>query len=266
MKIIPKEMTRRARAALTGYYFPAVSLTISLTLLTTVLSLLVSASGLYGSPRPLGQALYWVLYGITLLLGALLETGLVRFLYSLNRRQPLRERSVLFFAFRNQADAYILAYAFRYLVTLVWFVPALYFYMRIPLVIDPVNPPADLLFNAGMALLLSLAALIPAVLLALPWCLTTYVLLDHPDSSVSEALRTSRRLTCGQRVRIFRIWLSFLPLVLLGLISFGIGFLWIRPYFHAAMGELYLEMSGQRTKPEAETSAQEHAGPSPGSS
>ena len=54
MKIIPKEIKRRARAALTGYYFPAVSMTISLTLFTTALSLLVSASGLYGSPRPLG--------------------------------------------------------------------------------------------------------------------------------------------------------------------------------------------------------------------
>ena len=147
MKIIPKEIKRRARAALTGYYFPAVSMTISLTLFTTALSLLVSASGLYGSPRPLGQALYWILYGITLLLGALLETGLVRFLYSLNRRQPLRERGALFFAFRNQADSYILAYAFRYLVTLVWFAPALSFYMRIPLVIDPANPPADLAFK-----------------------------------------------------------------------------------------------------------------------
>ena len=48
MKIIPKEIKRRARAALTGYYFPAVSMTISLTLFTTALSLLVSASGLYG--------------------------------------------------------------------------------------------------------------------------------------------------------------------------------------------------------------------------
>lgn len=259
MKIIPKEIKRRARAALTGYYFPAVSMTISLTLFTTALSLLVSASGLYGSPRALSQALYWILYGITLLLGALLETGLVRFLYSLNRRQPLRERGALFFAFRSQADSYILAYAFRYLVTLVWFAPALYFYVRIPLVIDPANPPADLAFNAGMTLLLALAALVPAVLLALPWCLTTYVLLDKPEASVTEALRTSRHLTQGQRVRIFRIWLGFLPLCLLGLISFGIGFLWIRPYFHTAMGEVYLEVSGQRVKAKADETAQESA-------
>lgn len=260
MKIIPKEIKRRARAALTGYYFPAVSMTISLTLFTTALSLLVSASGLYGSPRALSQALYWILYGITLLLGALLETGLVRFLYSLNRRQPLRERGALFSAFRSQADSYILAYAFRYLVTLAWFAPALYFYMRIPLVIDPANPPADLAFNAGMTLLLALAALVPAVLLALPWCLTTYVLLEHPDISVLDALRTSRRLTRGQRGRIFLLWLGFLPLCILGLGSFGIGFLWIQPYFHAAMGEVYLEVSGQSAKPETESSAQEHAG------
>ncbi len=263
MKIIPKEIKRRARATLCGHYFPAVNMALSLTLFTTALSLLVSASGLYASPGALNQALYWILYGITLLLGALLETGLVRFLYFLNKKQPLRERGALFFAFRNQADSYILSYAFRYLVTLIWFLPALYYYMRIPLVIDLTDLPSDLAFNAGMALLLALAALVPAVLLALPWCLATYVLLDKPELSAAEALRISRRLTRGQRGRIFLLWLSFLPLCILGLGSFGIGFLWIQPYFHTAMGEVYLELSGQRAKPEAPEP--EAAEPSPGS-
>ena len=75
MKIIPKEMKRRARAALTGNYFPAVSLTLSLTLLTTALALLIQATGLYPSTRVQNLVLYLVLYIIILLLGALLEAG-----------------------------------------------------------------------------------------------------------------------------------------------------------------------------------------------
>lgn len=250
MKLIPKEIKGRARASLTGYYTPAVSLTISLTLFTTALSLLVTASDLYASSVLLNQILYWVLYGITLLLSALLEAGLIRFLYSLSRKQPLRERGALFFAFRSQADTYILTYAFRYLITLIWFVPALYFYMHIPLVIDPADLPADLFFNIRMTILLALAALVPAVFLALPYCLATYVLLDKPGCTAREALQTSRRLTRGQRGRIFRLWIGFLPLCILGLGSFGLGFLWIQPYFHTAMGEVYLELSGSIREPE----------------
>lgn len=252
MKIIPKEMKRRARTALTGNYFPAVSLTLSLTLLTTALALLIQATGLYPSTRVQNLVLYLVLYIIILLLGALLEAGLIRFLYSLCRKQPLRERGLLFYAFRNQPDTFILTYAFRYLVTLIWFAPSLYFYMRIPLFIDLTDIPDNLPYLIGMTVLLALIALIPAVLFALPYCLAVYVLLDRPDSSAREALRTSRGLTRGQRGRIFRLWLGFLPLCLLGIGSLGIGFLWIQPYFHTTMGEVYLELSGQTAEAEEE--------------
>lgn len=252
MKIVPKEMKRRARQALTGNYAPAVSLTFTLTLLTSVLAALIQSSGLYPSTNQLNLALYGVLYLITLLLGALLETGLIRFLYSLCKGQPLRERGLLFYAFRGQADTYILTYAFRYLVSLVWFAPALYFYMRIPVYLDLTDIPADLGYNLGMTLLLGLIALIPAVLCALPYCLSIYVLLDHPETSPLEALRTSRRLMRGQKRRMLQLWIGFLPLYLLGVGSLGIGFLWIQPYFHAAMGEAYLEITGQWKEPSPE--------------
>ena len=117
--------------------------------------------------------------------------------------------------------------------------------MRIPLFIDLTDIPDNLPYLIGMTVLLALIALIPAVLFALPYCLAVYVLLDRPDSSAREALRTSRGLTRGQRGRIFRLWLGFLPLCLLGIGSLGIGFLWIQPYFHTTMGEVYLELSGQ---------------------
>ena len=259
MKTGSKEMKRRARMALTGNYFPAVSMTLSLALFSAALTLLLESSGLYPSTRPVNQVLYWILYGIALLLNALLETGLIRFLYSLCRKQPLRERGLLFYAFRNQPDTFILTYAFRYLVTLIWFVPALYFYTRIPLVIDPANIPADLFRNAGLALLLAAAALIPAVLFALPYCLASYVLLDDPDLSSIQALRTSRELMRGNHGRVFLLWLGYLPLLLLGLGSLGIGFLWIRPYFHTAMGEVYLELRGQTASTAQKTDA-ENAG------
>ena len=242
MKIISKEMKRRARGSLDGNYFPAVNLAISVALFTGALALLLRSTGLYPSISLLNQVLYWILYVITLLLTALFETGHIRFLYSLCLKQPLRERGILFYAFRNQADTFILAYAFRYLVTLIWFVPALYFYSRIPLVIDLTNIPADLPLNIGMAVLLALLALIPAVLLSLPWCLTTYVLLDDPDRSASEALRTSRQMMRGHHGRVLLLWLSFLPLYLLGLGSFGIASFWIRPYIHTTMGQVYLEL------------------------
>ena len=93
----------------------------------------------------------------------------------------------------------------------------------------------------------ALLAIIPAVLISLPWCLTEFVLLDDPYCSAHKALQTSRRLMQGQYIRILRLWLGFLPLCLLGIGSMGIGFLWIRPYFYVSMGHVYLELHDDQT-------------------
>lgn len=242
MKLLPKELRRRARAALDGKYFFAVNLTISMSLFTFALSLLLQSSSLPASDSIVNQALYWVLYGIILLLNALIETGLIRFLYGLCQNKLIRERGILFYAFKNQPDTFILTYAFRYLISLIWFVPALYYYLKIPMVIDLAAIPADLFTNLGRAVLLALAGLIPAVLLAIPYSLAVYVQLDHPNCSAREALRESRRLLRGSHCRVLRLWIGFLPLCLLGLGTLGAAFLWIRPYFHASMAQLYLEL------------------------
>ena len=125
--------------------------------------------------------------------------------------------------------------------------------------IDLTEIPADLPYLLGMSLLLAAIALIPAVLFALPYCLAVYVLLDDPNRPARDALRQSRRLTRGQRGRIFRLWLGFLPLCLLGIGSFGVGFLWIRPYFHTAMGEVYLELTGHRTAADQQPQSSQNA-------
>lgn len=242
MKFPPKEIRRRARAVLDGKYFLAVNMTISLFLFTFVLNLLLQSSGLSGAYKPAAQAMYWAVYLILMLLNALLEAGLVRFLYSFTKNEPLREPGILFYAFRNQPDSFILAYGFRYLISLIWFVPAVLLSMRLPRVIDPANIPARLPNQIAVMLLLALAACIPAVLLALPYCLTTYVLLDDPECMPSQALARSRQLMRGQHGRILRLWAGFLPLCLLGIGSFGTAFLWIRPYFHVSMAIVYTEL------------------------
>lgn len=242
MNFPPKEIRRRARIALDGKYFLAVNMTISLVLFTFVMNLLLQSSGLSGSYKPAAQAMYWAIYLILMILNALLEAGLIRFLYSFTKTEPLREPGLLFYAFRNQPDSFILAYGFRYLISLIWFVPAVLISMRLPRAIDPAHIPAQLPNQIAAMLLLTLIACIPAVLLALPYCLTTYVLLDDPECMPSQALARSRQLMRGQYGRILRLWIGFLPLCLLGLGSFGTAFLWIRPYFHVSMAVVYTEL------------------------
>lgn len=74
-----------------------------------------------------------------------------------------------------------------------------------------------------------------------------YLMLDFPEYSVSRILKTSIQLMRGSKGRLFYIQLSFIPLLLLGALSFGIGFLWLFPYMEAVSANFYLDLINKRS-------------------
>lgn len=69
-----------------------------------------------------------------------------------------------------------------------------------------------------------------------------YLVLDFPQNSGRETLRLCWRIMKGQRGRLFCLELSFLPLMLLCTLSFGIGFLWLEPYMQMTYTYFFLDL------------------------
>lgn len=69
-----------------------------------------------------------------------------------------------------------------------------------------------------------------------------FLLHDFPQYSAKELLATSRKLMSGHKARLFYIYISFFPLMLLSLPSCGIAMLWVRPYMNATLTEFYLDI------------------------
>ena len=61
-----------------------------------------------------------------------------------------------------------------------------------------------------------------------------------------EVLSICWRLMKGQRGRLFFLELSFLPLILLCILSFGIGFLWLNPYMQMTYTCFFLDLMNPR--------------------
>ncbi len=57
-----------------------------------------------------------------------------------------------------------------------------------------------------------------------------YLLLDFPDKKLDEIISMSRWLMKGRRFRLFYLYVSYIPLYLLALLSCGIGLIWVLPY------------------------------------
>ncbi|WP_411678022.1 DUF975 family protein [Caproicibacter sp.] len=86
----------------------------------------------------------------------------------------------------------------------------------------------------------TLLLIIPGIVKGLEYSMVPFLLSDNPSLPGERARQISRRMTDGQKGAIFIFDLSFLGWFLLGALCFGVGMLFVLPYYSAAQAELYL--------------------------
>ena len=90
--------------------------------------------------------------------------------------------------------------------------------------------------------LMSIVGGVAIVMVVLIYLQAFFLLHDFPNYSVTELLSLSRRLMNGSKCRFFYLLASFIPLMLLGLLSYGIAFLWLFPYMCTTMAGFFLDL------------------------
>lgn len=96
-------------------------------------------------------------------------------------------------------------------------------------------------------LLWLLLLVIPGLVKILAYSQTYYILKDHPEYSATEAITASRRLMKGHKWNFFVFGLSFIGWAILAAIPLFIGYLWLVPYFSAAVAVYYQNLTDQST-------------------
>jgi uncharacterized membrane protein len=94
------------------------------------------------------------------------------------------------------------------------------------------------LFVIGVALM---------VVLSHSYALSYDILAEYPSLGAIYALRNSRLLMRGNKLRLFRLNLSFLGWIILAALASGIGELFLAPYLNCAEVAFYSEVSGRET-------------------
>jgi uncharacterized membrane protein len=85
-------------------------------------------------------------------------------------------------------------------------------------------------------------------LVTLPFFPAYYMLLDFPNQRVSEILKKCFSVMHGNIFRLFLMYLSFLPLMLLSMFTCGIALIWVLPYMKMTATNFYLDMMAVRNK------------------
>ena len=113
-----------------------------------------------------------------------------------------------------------------------------YLSYRIPIIIAIYTGQLSKLILIIPFVIITVIGLLP---ISLSLSQSYFLALDFPDKTAKEILSLSMRIMKGQKVRLFLIRLSFIPLQILASLSL-IGHLWLNPYQNMTYTQFYFDI------------------------
>jgi uncharacterized membrane protein len=178
---------------------------------------------------------------VQFIFSAPLAVGMIAYLLATVRRQynPFK----LLFAGFNCFGAALCTYLLVLLIMFIWTLPFValpalaWFFFHPDLA---AFPPLTLL---ALGAILVLSVLFFMILIQMRYGLALFVVADDPSVSARQAVRRGVELMKGNYWRLGLLWLRFIGWQILGVLTLGIGFIWLAPYFMAATTAFYDDLS-----------------------
>lgn len=107
----------------------------------------------------------------------------------------------------------------------------------------------SILYSAMMKYyLIMIVCAVIALILTLPFFPAFYMILDFPNWDAATILKKSFEVMNGNKLRLFMLHLSFVPVCLLSIFTCGITLIWVIPYMNMALTNFYLDIMSVRNK------------------
>ncbi len=263
MRRTTSQLKKSARGNLLGNY-PTVVGAFFLTVLISMLldipfsNMITQGSYFASTPRIITGVVGLV---IVALLCLLLYTGINYIQLRLSRGKEVKFANILY-PFQNQPGKFIGYGLLSYVLLAALLAPGLIIaFLSADLTFRPfsMTPIRPLLIHFIVPVL-AVGIVIYCVII-ISWSMTTYLLLDHPEYKVMNAIRRSRQMMKRKKWRMLFLMLSFLGWVALSVLSFFLALLWIIPYLDQSRICFYMNLLPEEEKkgrPEEETHTEEN--------
>lgn len=252
-----KNSAKRRMAPVMGKLVGAVVAQFGLSIVITQFS---SLAALFTSSLAIRMVFYFLSTMLSGTLTGMLNVGIHYLFLKLYCGRPIAVGD-LFYAFGHQTKNCLGLSFVMSLITTVPLLPFQFFSLRFSqmmesvgmaavssgIAIETAELPTEAITYLTLMLFCFTPALILTTLLGLIYSQAYYLMLDFPAYSVRELLKRSRFLMHGHKGRLFYIQVCFLPLLLLGMLTCGIGMLWVAPFMYAVQTEFYLDLVTKRS-------------------
>lgn len=91
-----------------------------------------------------------------------------------------------------------------------------------------------------------LLLVVPGIIKQFEYAIIPYILADEPELESKEVFAKAHELMMGNKWRLFKLEISFIGWFLLGIITFGVGLIAVRPYIETALGEFYQQIKSEK--------------------
>lgn len=220
-----------ARGQLLGKYPITAAAFMSVMMMTIMVRLLVV--GLIDSSGVFGFIFSTVISFIISLLVGVLNVGSLFMALKICCNEAITVTDI-FYGFNYQPEKIVKIQAVLSAVSLIATLPASIF--------------QTLYFNSGEGEYLSvmvifyLAGFSVYFFVSLVFSQVFFLLLDFDNKTANELLMKSHQIMNGQKKRLFLLWLSFVPLILISIITCCLGFIWVVPYIKVTLANFYMDL------------------------
>ena len=99
------------------------------------------------------------------------------------------------------------------------------------------------LVTSVFVFLWSLLFVIPGLVAAYRYAMAPYIMAEHPEMGIMEAIEASKQMMDGNKWALFCLDISFIGWTLLSALTFGIGDLFLTPYTRTATAHFYMNQT-----------------------
>lgn len=226
-----KEILRQARLQLNGHY----SLPMRAFIMTFCIATLIEwpfAKMQESSPYLRQTIILCIVEVLISLIGSLFTCGQFRIHLNMSRDKEY-SLTDLFWAFRNRPDRILICSVVLLILNIIALIPVIGGYLLYKFAH----------YSIAIPIIGAIISVTAVVYLQLRYQLIYLVLLDHENITTHDAFKISGGLMTGNLWKFFQLYLSFVGLFFLSACSFGIGLLWVYPYFLQAIVRFYLTIT-----------------------
>lgn len=109
----------------------------------------------------------------------------------------------------------------------------------------PVKAVATEIYVMVLIIMWMFLLIVPGIVAIFKYSMTHYIIAENPDIPITDALDMSKNMMEGHKTEYFMLITSFLPWLLVIVLTFGLASIYVVPYMNTSLAQFYVQVKSE---------------------